>query len=97
MAASQNLDAPTTDAASVRHDRGILAGIAGIVLATVLIGTLAPASHRPAAVAPSADPACAEWGDGCRVCQRRDEGAACSLPGIACVPSEMRCLRRVGG
>ncbi|KQO68728.1 hypothetical protein ASG60_18900 [Methylobacterium sp. Leaf469] len=96
MAAFQTFDAPTMDPSSARHDRGILAGIAAIVFATVLIGTLAPASHRAAAVAPSADHTCAEWGDGCRVCQRREEGAACSLPGIACVPSEMRCLRRVG-
>jgi hypothetical protein len=90
------IDAPTPDPASARNDRVVLGGIAAIVLAAVLIGTLAPAPHRAAAVAPSADPTCAEWGDGCRVCQRREEGAACSLPGIACVAGETRCLRRTG-
>ncbi|MDO9425543.1 MAG: hypothetical protein Q7T93_01785 [Methylobacterium sp.] len=87
----------TPDPASARTDRRVLGGILALVLATVLIGTLAPAPHRPAAVAPAADLTCAEWGDGCRVCQRRDEGAACSLPGIACVAGETRCLRRTGG
>ncbi|GJD32286.1 hypothetical protein PMNALOAF_3555 [Methylobacterium adhaesivum] len=97
MVAPSPLDAPTPDPASARNDRRVLGGIAAIVLAAVLIGTLAPAPHRPAAaLAPSADLACAEWGDGCHVCQRREEGAACSLPGIACVPGPMRCLRGTG-
>ncbi|MCJ2082706.1 hypothetical protein [Methylobacterium sp. J-090] len=97
MAASPPLDAPPPDAASARTDRRVLGGILALVLATVLIGTLAPSAHRPAAVTPGADLTCAEWGDGCRVCQRREEGAACSLPGIACVAGETRCLRRSGG
>jgi hypothetical protein len=35
---------------------------------------------------------CAEWSDGCAVCQRRPDGsAACSLPGIACEPTSLAC------
>jgi hypothetical protein len=97
MVAHSSPAVPPPDAASARNDRVVLGGIAAIVLGAVLIGTLAPAPHRPAATAaPSADLACAEWGDGCRVCQRREEGPACSLPGIACVAGETRCLRRTG-
>ncbi len=80
------------------RDGLIAAAIAGLVVVTVLIGVLAPASpaHR-AAVAPPDDPSCAEWSDGCRICQRGDDGIACSLPGIACVPAAAaRCERRVG-
>ncbi|NEU13578.1 hypothetical protein G3T14_15775 [Methylobacterium sp. BTF04] len=86
--------------ASVSNGRdGLVAGaIAALVVVTVLIGGLAPGApaHR-AAVLPSEDAACAEWSDGCRVCQRSDAGVACSLPGIACVPAAPRCARRVGG
>lgn len=96
MVAPSPFAASTPDPASARTDRTVLGGIAAIVLAAVLIGTLAPAPHRPVAVAPSADLTCAEWGDGCRVCQRQADGPACSLPGIACVAGEMRCLRRTG-
>ena len=44
----------------------------------------------------AADPApgCAEWTDGCRVCQRTAQGPACSTPGIACQVGLTRCLRR---
>jgi hypothetical protein len=80
------------------RDRGALAawGIVGLTAATVLLGALLPASgpHRP--VSPADDLACQEWSDGCRVCQRRAEGPACSLPGIACTPGEPRCQRRGG-
>lgn len=78
---------------------GLVAGaIAVLVVATVLIGVLVPAApSRRAALPPGEDAACAEWNDGCRVCQRTGDGVACSLPGIACVPAEPRCLRRVGG
>lgn len=97
MVAPHSPAVPPPDPASARTDRTVLGGIAAIILGAVLIGTLAPAPHRPVAtVAPSADSTCAEWGDGCRVCQRQEEGAACSLPGIACVAGAMRCLRRTG-
>ena len=42
------------------------------------------------------EPTCAEWTDGCIVCQRTDAGLACSTPGITCVPGERQCLRREG-
>ena len=72
--------------------------IAALAAATVLVGALVPgpAPHH-AAVKPGEDAACLEWSDGCRVCQRNPEGAACSLPGIACTPSQDRCLRQAGG
>lgn len=84
--------------ASPGRDGLIAAAIAGLVLATVLIGLLVPAApgHR-AAYAPGGDSSCAEWNDGCRVCQRVGDEVACSLPGIACVPAAPQCLRRVGG
>lgn len=78
---------------------GLVAGaIAALVVATVLIGVLVPGVpvHR-ASGPPSEDATCAEWNDGCRVCQRVPGEVACSLPGIACVPAESHCLRRVGG
>ena len=72
--------------------------IVALVAATVLLGALVPgpAPHH-AAAQPGEDAACLEWSDGCRVCQRNAEGAACSLPGIACTPSQDRCLRQSGG
>ena len=42
------------------------------------------------------EPTCSEWSDGCVVCQRTAQGPSCSTPGIACVRSEPRCLRRDG-
>ena len=73
-------------------------GILALVVATVLVGELVPGRppHAPPRDA-SADPACLEWSDGCRVCARRAEGPACSLPGIACTVGPVRCLRRAGG
>ena len=78
----------------------------GFALALLLVvGTVALAHWLPAA--PPADPpstpaafegepTCAEWSDGCIVCQRTEAGLACSTPGIACVPRERQCLRRQG-
>lgn len=89
---------PDSPAASDGRDGLIAAAIAGLVVVTVLIGVLVPGApaHR-ATAAPSEDSACAEWSDGCRVCQRVGDGIACSLPGIACVPAAApRCERRVG-
>ena len=88
------------DPQTARRDRRVALGIAGLVAATVLIGALAPmggsAGHKAAALAPADDPACAEWGDGCKVCRRLETGAACSLPGIACTPGPVACLRGAG-
>jgi hypothetical protein len=83
-----------------RHD-----DIVGLILALVIVlGTVALAHVLPAATSASPpQPAsfdnktsCAEWTDGCVVCQRTGEGLACSTPGIACVPRERQCLRREG-
>ncbi|MDP4024292.1 hypothetical protein Q8W71_16825 [Methylobacterium sp. NEAU 140] len=72
-------------------------GTVALVVATVLIGALAPARHAAPARSAAEDAACLEWSDGCTVCQRRAEGPACSLPGIACQPGAPRCLHRAGG
>ena len=78
----------------------------GLILALVIVlGTVALAHVLPSpkpADAPSTpasfekEPTCAEWSDGCIVCQRTDTGIACSMPGIACVPQQRQCLRREG-
>ncbi|MGU3546897.1 hypothetical protein [Methylobacterium sp. A52T] len=82
-----------------RSSSGALAawGIAFLVIATVLIGALAPARHASPAVSAADDPACLEWTDGCKVCRRLAEGPACSLPGIACQPGAPQCLTRRDG
>jgi hypothetical protein len=82
-----------------RSSSGALAawGTAVLVVATVLIGALAPSHHAAPARSAAEDPACLEWTDGCRVCQRLADGPACSLPGIACEPAAPRCLRRREG
>ena len=42
------------------------------------------------------NPACAEWGDTCQICQRGADGAvSCSTSGIACMPAKLVCLRPV--
>ena len=78
----------------------------GLMLAlAIVLGTVALAHVLPAATPagpPSTptsfdgEPTCAEWTDGCIVCQRTDAGTACSMPGIACVTRERQCLRREG-
>ncbi|MEE7440849.1 hypothetical protein ACQKQD_33915 [Methylobacterium sp. NPDC080182] len=82
-----------------RSSSGALAawGIAVLVIATVLIGALAPARHASPAVSAADDPTCLEWTDGCKVCRRLAEGPACSLPGIACQPGAPQCLTRRDG
>lgn len=82
-----------------RSSSGALAawGIAILVVATVLLGELLPARHPAPARSVADDPACLEWTDGCRVCQRLADGPACSLPGIACQTAEPRCLRHRDG
>jgi hypothetical protein len=65
-----------------------------VALAHVLPGRPSGPPSTPAAF--EGEPTCAEWSDGCVICQRVDEGIACSTPGIACVPQERQCLRREG-
>ncbi|KAB1075775.1 hypothetical protein [Methylobacterium planeticum] len=91
--ASQSIQDPNPAA----RDGVVAWSIAALVAATVILGALAPAPEHHAALKPGEDAACLEWSDGCRVCQRNAEGAACSLPGIACTPSQDRCLRQSGG
>lgn len=71
-----------------------------IGLGTVVLANILPASRvGEAPSTPSSfdlEPTCAEWTDGCVVCQRGDKGPACSTPGIACVPQKQQCLRREG-
>ena len=71
------------------------AAIAAIAIGTVALAHLAPGA-KPEAVSPASGPdaACAEWTDGCIVCQRVDGQPMCSMPGIACVRGETQCLRR---
>ena len=76
-----------------------LLAILVILVGTIAVGSLAGRSAPHTAVAPTAsedDPACAEWTDGCVVCQRTSGGLACSTPGIACTRKAQQCLRRVG-
>ncbi|MEE7455755.1 hypothetical protein MPAR168_19875 [Methylorubrum populi] len=87
---------PLTDPQTARLDRRVTWSVIALVAATVLVGALVPGAPRHAALAPAQDPACAEWGDGCKVCRRTEDGAACSLPGIACTPGAMACLRAAG-
>jgi hypothetical protein len=58
----------------------------------------APPPGTPQSSLEGADAACLEWTDGCRVCARADgkkeNGFACSNPGIACQPTQGRCTRR---
>jgi hypothetical protein len=75
-----------------------LLAVAVILIATIAVGNLAGRTppHAAAPVAVEDDPACAEWTDGCVVCQRTAQGPACSMPGIACTRRDQQCLRRVG-
>jgi hypothetical protein len=77
----------------------LILGLA-IMLGTVALAHLVPAAKPagPPSTPASFDtePTCAEWTDGCIVCQRGERGPACSMPGIACVPRERQCLRREG-
>ena len=72
-----------------------------LVLGTVALAHLLPGAKPPGPPSTPAafegEPTCAEWTDGCVVCQRGDEGAACSTPGIACVRHAVQCLRKTGG
>ncbi len=70
-----------------------LAAAAGaVLLALIVAAVLAKAPARPLAGDPG--PGCAEWTDGCVICQRTADGRACSMPGIACTQGPVQCLRR---
>ena len=84
-------------------DRDDILGL--MLVLAIVFGTVALANILPTAVAhrtPSTpasfdkEPTCAEWTDGCIICQRTEQGPACSMPGIACVPRAQACLRREG-
>ena len=70
----------------------------GIVIGTVALAQVLPTTAPPSASSSPAaferEPSCAEWTDGCIVCQRTEQGIACSTPGTACVRGEQQCLRR---
>ncbi|MBO1022248.1 hypothetical protein IPV08_20005 [Methylobacterium sp. SD274] len=92
-------NSPPPDASAPSNRDGLVAwAVAATVVVTILIGTFAPASHgRSGHGAAAIDASCAEWSDGCTICQRYGEETACSLPGIACVPQAKQCLRHSGG
>ncbi|HXY57622.1 MAG TPA: hypothetical protein VEH76_03485 [Methylocystis sp.] len=49
---------------------------------------------RPVAAFGADNPQCLEWTDGCVVCKRLDAAtAACSTPGVACLPKETSCAK----
>jgi len=82
-----------------RDEIATLLAILVILVATIVVGNLAGggAPHHSASPARvEDDPACAEWTDGCIVCQRTAQGPACSMPGIACTRKDQQCLRRAG-
>jgi hypothetical protein len=69
--------------------------IAIIAIGTVAFAHLAAGAKPQAASSASGpDTPCAEWTDGCVVCQRVAGEPMCSTPGIACVRGEVQCLRR---
>ena len=83
---------------SNRDDLWAVLAIAAVLIVTVALAALLPARTSAPSTAGLADrdPTCAEWTDGCIVCQRTDQGPACSMPGIACVLRDRQCLRREG-
>jgi hypothetical protein len=60
-------------------------------LAAVMLAVLVALMPSSRAGGPPA--MCAEWTDGCVVCRRTDQGAACSTPGIACTRGPIECLK----
>jgi len=84
-----------------RQDLSIFLALIAIVVGTVVLAAVLPSAPAPAVPSAAAfgdrNPTCAEWTDGCVVCQRGDHGPACSTPGIACVKGAVQCLRKTGG
>ncbi len=72
----------------------ILVALASVILAVIAGGTLD--FSKAGAGTPGVSPSCVEWTDGCVVCQRDPGGLACSTPGIACTPTQPRCLGPAG-
>jgi len=80
---------------TTRDDRIGFAAILAVAVGTVALAHWAPGAKPEAAPSASGpEAACAEWTDGCVVCQRVDGEPMCSMPGIACVRGETKCLRR---
>ena len=80
---------------TARDDWIGFAAIAAVAIGTVTLAHLAPGvKPKPVSSASGPDVPCAEWTDGCVVCQRIDGEPMCSMPGIACVRGEIQCLRR---
>ncbi|HEY8563926.1 MAG TPA: hypothetical protein VIL65_00370 [Beijerinckiaceae bacterium] len=77
----------TTRDTAIAVVTAVSAGLLAATLAVILAFAAPRAAADPA-------PGCAEWTDGCRVCQRTAQGPACSTPGIACQVGPTRCLRR---
>jgi hypothetical protein len=78
-----------------QRDEALALSIAGVIALLVVafavfVGVVTPASKGSTR---AGQPTCSEWTDGCIVCARRPEGLACSMPGIACVRKEPRCLK----
>ncbi|KAA2242074.1 hypothetical protein [Salinarimonas soli] len=68
-----------------------------VALAVTAAAVLLAVTAQPSTAGGFArEPTCAEWTDGCVVCQRTPGGTVCSTPGIACTRAEPRCLRRDG-
>ena len=54
----------------------------------------APAPSKHVMTFGADNPGCLEWTDGCVVCKRLDaDAAACSTPGVACLPQEPTCKK----
>jgi hypothetical protein len=57
----------------------------------------APASNVSIQAYGNQDSSCLVWTDGCRNCDRTDNGPSCSNIGIACQPGPIQCTRRKEG
>jgi hypothetical protein len=54
----------------------------------------APASNVSIQAYGNRDSSCLVWTDGCRNCDRTDNGPSCSNIGIACQPGPIQCTKR---
>ena len=57
----------------------------------------APASNVSIQAYGNQDSSCLVWTDGCRNCDRTDNGPSCSNIGIACQPGLIKCTSRKEG
>ena len=67
--------------------------VALLIVSVVVIAGVSGLERPQAQQGAGPEPTCAEWTDGCVVCQRGPQGLACSTPGIACTRTAPRCLR----